>query len=342
MNNKIQKLIEKQIDNKNCFGLVMSYKQGDNLETFSAGNFQNDDLYFIASTTKLFVTAIILNLVSQNKMKFDDKISKYLDSSILDSLHIFKGKDYSSELTIQHLLSHTSGLPDYFEGTNNNEKSLLSKLKNNIDSSWTFEDSILISKSMQGKFAPNPKKAFYSDTNFQLLGKIIENVFSMTFEEVVNVEIIQKLNLATSYVYSDDLDKRPHKLYYKEKSLDISKSMTSFKADGGIVSRSSDMIVFLEAFFTGKLFPKEMLKNLYKWNRIIFPLEYGIGLMRFRLPRIISPSFKSTELIGHSGLSGSFAFYNPNNNIYLAGTVNQISNPGQSFRLMLKTINELV
>ena len=70
----------------------------------------------------------------------------------------------------------------------------------------------------------------------------------------------------------------------------------------------------------------------------MFPLEYGLGLMRFKLPRIISPGFKFIELLGHSGLSGAFAFYNPDREVYLTGTVNQINNPGQSFRLMLKVM----
>ncbi len=342
MQDKIQAIIDRMIDNKNCFGLVMSIKKGDDLNTYSAGNFKNDDYYFIASTTKLFITAIILELEENNKLNIDDNISKYLDSSILQKLHIFKKKDYSDLITIKDLLSHTSGLPDYFEGKNKGEKSILENLQNNIDSSWTFEDTINIAKKMKPKFAPNPKKASYSDTNFQLLGKIIENVLECTIEEAINSKIIQKLNLATSYLYSDVLDQRPHKLCFKEITLDIPQSMTSFKADGGMVSTSSDMIVFLEAFFQGKLFSEKTLKNLYIWNRIMFPLEYGIGVMRFSMPRILSPSFKSLELIGHSGLSGSFAFYNPNNNIYLAGTVNQISNPGQSFRLMMKVLNELV
>ena len=49
--------------------------------------------------------------------------------------------------------------------------------------------------------------------------------------------------------------------------------MTSFGPDGGIVSTSADMLVFIEAFFTGKLFPVEYIKELQTWNKIFFPMQ---------------------------------------------------------------------
>jgi len=93
-------------------------------------------------------------------------------------LHIFKGVDYSNSLTVKNLLAHTSGLPDYFEDNSEERKSLLLKLHEGVDHGWSFEKIMEISKKMTPKFAPNTKgKAYYSDTNFQLLGKITENIY---------------------------------------------------------------------------------------------------------------------------------------------------------------------
>jgi D-alanyl-D-alanine carboxypeptidase len=58
--------------------------------------------------------------------------------------------------------------------------------------------------------------------------------------------------------------------------------------------------------------------------------------MRIKLPRIFSPFKEFPELIGHSGLSGAFAFYCPSRDVFLAGTVNQLSAESTSFKLMLK------
>ena len=117
--------------------------------------------------------------------------------------------------------------------------------------------------------------------------------------------------------------------------------MASFGPDGGIVSTAEESMTFLKAFFAGTLFPARYLPELYQWNKIFFPLQYGVGLMRFQLPRFMSPFSPAPELLGHSGLSGAFAFYAPERSVYLTGTVNQIAQPGRSFRLLLRLLNQM-
>jgi D-alanyl-D-alanine carboxypeptidase len=63
--------------------------------------------------------------------------------------------------------------------------------------------------------------------------------------------------------------------------------------------------------------------------------------MRLKLPRIFSPFKPVPELIGHSGISGAFAFYCPENDMHITGTVNQIHDPGLSYRLMIGILNKL-
>lgn len=118
-------------------------------------------------------------------------------------------------------------------------------------------------------------------------------------------------------------------------------AMTSFGPDGGVVSTASDMLLFLRAFFSDKLAPSVDLAELTReWNKIWFPFTYGIGIMRFRLPRIFSPFRAQPELIGHSGLSGAFAFYAPSKGTFITGTVNQLAYPDTSFRLTLKMLGD--
>ena len=73
-----------------------------------------------------------------------------------------------------------------------------------------------------------------------------------------------------------------------------------------------------------------------RWNRIFFPLQYGCGLMRFKLPRLLSPFGFSPELVGHSGSSGSFLFYCAEIDLYIAGTLNQMAMPRAPFPLAVK------
>jgi D-alanyl-D-alanine carboxypeptidase len=333
----LQTVLDKVVDGKKIFGASFAIKK-DNLVWYgSSGNLSIDKPYFIASTTKLFTTAIILQLRANGKLNLNDRISSYLEKSILTGLVFYKGKEYSEELTIKHLLSHTSGLPDYFQGKGANEKSLEEEIISGNDQFWTFEQAMERTKKMKPLFVPGTKnKANYSDANFQLLGKIIETITNKSYSENCKTLIINVLSLRNTYLYQDPTDSKPKTLYYKSNELDIPKAMTSFGADGGMVSTSADMLTFIEAFFNGKLFPSSYINELQEWNKIFFPMRSGIGIHLFKLPWIFNPTGTVPYFIGHSGLSGALAYYSPKENVFIAGTVNQVAHPDISFKTMIK------
>lgn len=332
----LQAVLDKAVDGKKVFGTSFALKKDNASWQGASGNLTTAQPYFIASTTKLFTTAITLKLREEGKLSLEDKISKYINASILAKIHVYKGKDYSDELTIRHLLSHTSGLPDYFQDKGANGKSLEDEIMSGNDQFWTLEQVVERSKKMTPLFAPGTKgKAKYSDVNFQLLGKIIETITGKSYAENCQERIIQPLGLTKTYLYQDIKDKKAKTLYYKDKELEIPKAMSSFGADGGMVSVSAEMLVFIEAFFTGKLFPKAYIEELQEWNRIFPPMQAGVGIHLFKLPWIFEPTGTIPYFIGHSGLSGALAFYSPKENLYIAGTVNQVAHPDISFRLMI-------
>lgn len=333
----LQDSLDKKVDGKRVFGTSFAVKKNGFVWHGNSGNFSTDQSYFIASTTKLFTTGIILKLKAGGNLNFDDKISTYIDDSILAGLHVFKGKEYSARITIKHLLAHTSGLPDYFQGKGPNGKSLENELINGNDQFWNFEQAIDRAKKIPPPFAPGTKhKALYSDTNFQLLGRIIETITDKSYSENCKDLIINPLELTKTYLYQDPADNTPKTLYYKSKALRIPKAMTSFGPDGGIVSTSRDMLVFIEAFFTGKIFPSSYIDQLQEWNKIFFPMRSGIGIQLLKLPWIFNPTGAVPYFIGHSGLSGALAYYSPKEHIFVVGTVNQVAYPDISFKTMIK------
>lgn len=339
----LQSILDKTVDEKKIFGTSFAIKKDTFTWCGSSGNIAFDQPYFIASVTKLFTTAVILNLSFKGKLSLEDKISKHLNGSILNGLHNYNGVDYSSDLTIVQLLSHTSGLPDYFQNKGPMEKSLEDEITQGNDQFWTFEQAIERTRAMKPLFIPGAKgKAHYSDANFQLLGKIIENITGKPYSKNVEELITTPLQLNHTYLYQDSTDRKPKSLYYKSKPLNIPKAMTSFGSDGGIVSTSPDMLVFIEAFFKGKLFPYDYLESLQKWNKIFFPLQSGIGIHRLKLPWIFNPAGTIPAFIGHSGLSGALAFYSQRENLFITGTVNQVAHPDLSFRLMIKLTQNIL
>jgi CubicO group peptidase (beta-lactamase class C family) len=259
----------------------------------------------------------------------------------MKGLHILNNSDYSDGLTIENLMAHTSGIPDYFQQKRANGISLETELLKGNDQPWSMEQCVEDSKLMKPAFVPGAKgKALYSDTNYQLLGKILETIHGKDFGTLVQKLICEPIGLKNTYLYADIQDRLAQDMYFKGNPLSIPKAMVSFGSDGGIVSTSEELLQFSQAFFEGRFFSKELISGLRHWNRIFFPLESGIGIHRFKLPWFFSPFKPFPELVGHSGLSGAFAFYCPAKNLYLAGTVNQISQPQISYRLMLKLLSE--
>lgn len=120
-------------------------------------------------------------------------------------------------------------------------------------------------------------------------------------------------------------------LYNKSQRLDVPLALSSMASDGGIVSILGYSLRFLR-----DLFNRAHFGRMYQWNPLFFPLQYSYGLMRFKLPRWMTLFRDTPELIGHSGSSGSFAFYAPSEKLYMAGTFNQIDKPSRPFNFMLK------
>ncbi len=338
----IQQEVQKMTDQRWHTGVVMV--AGNEVAHYAggAGDISPNTPYFIASATKLFVVTLFLQLADEQKLRLDDPIGKYISPELLQGLHVLDGVDHSAAITIRHLLAQTSGLPDYFSGKGPDGRSLEKKLLAGQDRYWTAEEAVAMSKEMQPEFAPGtPGKAHYSDTNYQLLGIILQQITGRSFNTLIQERICRPLAMQSTYVYNDTADHKPVPLRYKKAELHIPMAMTSVTVDGGIVSTAEDMQVFLQAFHRGKLFKVEWLPEMMQWNPIFPPFDYGVGIMQFRLPGFYTLGRPTPALIGHSGLSGAFAFYSAEDNLYFTGTVNQLGKRGDSFKLIIRVIMQL-
>jgi CubicO group peptidase (beta-lactamase class C family) len=299
--------------------------------------------YFIASTTKLFVTAIVMQLCHKQELELDTAAGRYLEPSIMAGIHTLRGLDSSDRITVRQLLSHTSGIADYFEQRRADGRSQFQDALKE-DFAWSFEDVLRITKQeLKPKFAPSsPGKAFYSDTNYQILGALIESVTGGTFEEAVQRRVIGPLGLTGTYPFTVQTLGRYTEvapMLYGKVPVTIPKAMASVRADGGIVSTARDCLTFLQAFMNGAMFPVSYTRQLQlEWRRIFPPLEYGMGIMRFALPRYFSPLRPAPPMVGHSGASGAVLFYVPDLDLYISGTVNQIKKRSLSYNVLVRLV----
>lgn len=303
----------------------------------AAGNIQEDSQYYIASINKLFISAIILRLYRDKKLDLKDKISTFLPEEITRGLHVYKGTEYSNDLTITHLMSHTSGLPCYLMDRQISGKKAMAELEAGIDQAWPIERVIQEVKKMKAHFPPGKRgRAKYSDTNFQILSLVIEKTTGKCISNVLN-ELLRELNMTKTYVCEDPNDRNYVPIRCRSEEINIPIFLTSTKND--IISTARDQMTFLKAFFDGHFFPKERLHELKRWNNVFFPFKYGIGIQKFYMPRILSPFKPVPDMIGHSGSVGSVAFYIPEMGIYITGTTNQQARPNVAFQTMIRILN---
>lgn len=332
---KIQTVLDKSVDGKFVHGVTMSIWKGGNVASFAAGNMEINSPYFIASVSKLYTSSIIFALADQGKLSLDDSIRKWVQPKCMSGLHTYKGVDYSDSIRVYHLFTNTSGLSDYFEQKNEEGSSIRSLITSGTDTALGFDQMIELTKALPKQFAPGAKgKAYYSDSNFQLLGKIIENVTGKSISEAYQSFVFSKIGVGNTYLYEDPGDTLPSKFYMGSRRLDIPKMMASFSSDGGIVSTSEEGIAFLTSFFNGVLFAPSNLRLDSDWNKIYSPFQYGWGIQKFKFPGM-------PELIGHAGATGSFAYFVPSQGIYLCGTVNQLEKPQLAYRMIAKVLASL-
>lgn len=333
---RLQSVVDRAGRDRQLAGIVASVERPATGLAWTGvhGECRPDTEFFVASTTKLHTTAIVLRLAERGALRLDDRMLDVLGERAA-RLHVSDGVDRTGDITIRHLLSQTSGLADYFQGRPHGGTSLESALLSGTDRAWTPDEAIELARRIGPAFPPgHRRRALYSDTNFQLLGLVIETVLGVPYAVALDREIAQPLGLAHTRLYTDPGDTSPLPLRRGDHVLEIPKAMTSFGADGGIVSTAAELMTFLRAFFEGALFDRSRIEDLHDYRRIFFPLHYGVGIARFSLPRVLG----GTELIGHSGLSGAFAFLAPRTGVYVTGTVNNIAKPARPFRLMQRLV----
>ncbi|MDF2935582.1 MAG: hypothetical protein K0Q90_955 [Paenibacillaceae bacterium] len=299
------------------------------------GGKHGDSPLTMASTAKLFTTACILQLWAQGKLSLEDKVARYVDGEVLQGLHVLKSKEYSFELTLADLLFQISGLPDYFEEGSNMRKKTVTE-----DYYISFGQMVEMTKQLRPHFAPQQasRRAFYSDINFDLLGEVIERVAQKPLEAVFEELIYQPLGLSRTYLPTGVEHTVPD-IFYKDQRLHRPQAMMSYRGSGGCITTARELMVFLKGFFGGALFPVGLLEKLAVYRKLqltMGPIRYGGGYMQIPLRSVNTLFMGKGELLGHSGTTGSFAFYYPNKDLYMVGDLNQMAHPSYPIRLVMK------
>jgi CubicO group peptidase (beta-lactamase class C family) len=191
----------------------------------------------MASLSKQFTATAVMLLVDRGRLALDARLGRF-----------FPGfPEYGNEITVKHLLTHTSGLPAYEELIPDGTTLQLDDL----------DVLHLLMETREPRFAPG-EKFEYSNSGYALLGLIVEVVSNTPFHEFMSSEVLRPLGMNESLLYQRGLNEIPHRAFGHERRggrwVRADQSLTSaIRGDGAIYTSLTDYQKWLRGMEEQKL-----------------------------------------------------------------------------------------
>ncbi len=308
--------------NGESFGLAAGYS-----DRATKTPMKPTDRMLAGSTGKTFAAAVALQLVKEGKIGLDDKIEKYLGNESW-----FARLPNAKDITVRQLMNHTSGLIRYeFKDT------FTKDLTANPEKVWKPQELIAYLFDEKAPFEAG-KGWDYSDTNYIVLGMIIEKVTGKKFYDEANKRVVRRLKLKNT-IPQDGLSLDGVVQGYagannpfggKDEMIHKGKFAINPQFEwtgGGWASTSEDLARWAKMYFEGKAFDASLLPQML--NGVAAPMlgrgtKYGLCVIIRQTP--------AGSTYGHSGFFPGYItemMYFPDQKIAVAVQVN--SSVGQDF-----------
>ena len=264
------------------------YKKGFGLANME-WNIPNepDTKFRLGSITKQFTATLILQLVEQGKIKLDGKVADYLPDY---------RKDTGARMTIHHLLSHTSGVPNYTA-----QPGFFANVSRNP---FKVDDFVKQYASGDLEFEPGAKFN-YSNSGYFLLGAIIEKVTGKPYEQVLEENIFDPVGMKnTGYDhYGTVLSKRAAGYVKTQNGYENAPylDMTIPYAAGSLYSTVEDLFLWDQALYGEKILSGASKELMFKPN--LENYGYGFGIRKASL----GPNKITVPVIEHNGGINGFS-----------------------------------
>lgn len=243
-----------------------------------------DTKFRLASITKQFTAMLIMQLVEAGKLSLEAPISTYLPDF---------PKDKAEQITVHHLLTHTSGIPNYTSFPNYWET--MRKHNSPEDLVRLFADSSLV-------FTPGERHA-YSNSAYVLLGQIISKLTGKSYEEVLQEQIFSPLKMDnTGYDHNRNILKKRAAGYYVNGRSFVNANyidMSTAYSAGGIYSTVEDLYLWDRALYTEKLVSQQYRDLLFEKHSQLGRMHYGYGWELGQMP--LGNSGERVPATSHSG-----------------------------------------
>lgn len=269
---KLDELLSGQFPQQQPGCQVLIAKQGEVIyrKAFGTADLQlgvpmkPEMVFNIASITKQFTAVAILQLEEQGKLSLQDSIRKFIPD--------YPPKGYN--ITIEHLLTHTSGIPDYMQ----------IDYRSPSMERWDFSPRQLIDsfKSHPLQFEPGTRYS-YSNSGYYILGYIIQIVSGKSYQEYIRTNLLDPLEMKQTWFDQDGI-LIPNRVRGYEKSGATFKnesywSPTIEYSAGGLISNVDDLFRWHKGLHSYKILKKETLERAFRPYRVKdgSSTEYGYG-----------------------------------------------------------------
>ncbi|MBB3110870.1 D-alanyl-D-alanine carboxypeptidase [Paenibacillus phyllosphaerae] len=318
---KIERHLTKVVsNNESLSGALLTIASGQTgyLEQFAAGTthhgtsdpVRTDSPYHAASVGKTMCAAIFGLLVDEGRISFDDTIASWLHANTLKGLFVVDGTDYSDQVTVRQLLSHTSGVADYFEGPVTSGQPMLEMITANPDLSFTPADLIAFTRDRQEPVGTPGQQFHYSDTGYVLLGLILEAIEGKPYAKILEERLFEPLGMKDSYLF--DKDKQADKLGLYLNGIDVSQrnALSVDWAGGGVVTTMDDLLTLMRALEAGALLSDGVYSQMTDFSqRYDKGIYYGMGMMYFDFRELSFLLGTMNDVYGGVGATGTYVLY---------------------------------
>jgi CubicO group peptidase (beta-lactamase class C family) len=217
-----------------------------------------------ASGTKIFTSAAICQLVEKNLLTFDTPLKDCLNIPF---------PTFDPAISVHHLLTHSSGIPDYFDEAVMDDYEDLWK-ERPMYSICTLKDFLPMFQDRAMEFAPGERFS-YNNAGYILLGLIVEQVSKLSFQEYVETNIFATCDMTdsgffsmdclpprTAYGYIQKSDSHSERLRQREWRTNIYALPVIGGSDGGAFTTVGDMKKFWQVLMTHQLLSEASLKQM--------------------------------------------------------------------------------
>jgi len=284
-------------------------------DTATGAPLQADTPFRVASMTKTFVAAAVLRLVEQGQVKLDAPITKYVSR---ESLDVLRADGYAvGRITVRQLLQHTSGLYDYATDDAYDDANVADPAHR-----WTRDEQLRFATEHGDPLAEPGEQFSYGDTNYILLGELLERVTGKTLPAAVRT-LLRFDRLGLDHTYWEILEPTPpgtpelaHQYFGPAFDNAVLDGSFDLYGGGGLVSTVGELARFYDALFHGKVFDRRAtLRTMTTPSRPGRAARAGMG--------IYVVDTVGERCYGHSGYWGTQAIYCPRLDFTYARTINQ-------------------